>query len=940
MTEKIPFAPQTSSSSTQPEYPLVASTTLHSWSVSGSDSPAGQSQTVQSPPPAALPQEPAAVVEDDTSDHKGSPQQDEQLVTDVRTPVLSTSTSFRSDNADAIATDTAQPTPLQETSATSQPRKTLRLSYKDELRLAAKETRNRSGTRNTAFEKAKAAMKRRRLKRKGMLSKDGRPDIFALWRQEPTNADGLPHVSPPGTNDREAANGSPNLTNLAESQQAWFHGRPGAGDLPDAERTAPSGGDALHYDNVTNAVPRATSSTQELLLYPLALLLFITLLVVLIMALAMKPASSTAGRNANAKSLVCTSKNCYQDAEYLSGLLSWDIDDPCDSFQPFVCRRWASILKDSPLTQSISSDDVYMSSIEQWAQVIYHNRPQHFGIPAPLRNFTEKCLNTEQIESNGWNLLLEFMFNSSLEGFPLTPPVRGRLNIWTTAASLLRKTGTAALVSVSVASHPFIESRDVPLVSPPRTLTSSGIDIEEATRMYTAAVLSAVRSLKKDYVPPVHTMKTVEFARTFEILNELKVPETKPEVVFTEPQSELVEFLSEVISGVPSIMFIKNQAKIWTRAPHIVTQIVELARNTEPYVVFNYLCVRLMVQMSPFIPPSKALTDFHSTLTYGKVRTGVPRSHICLRVVEKAAFPLFYASFLSIFGLRHELVLRRFASLVKDIAEGFVTSVESSPLFGKRARTTIKRIVSNINFQVLGPSWLKDGLISMKYFSPTSNATAFEAYVELHERMFVETLSLGSSGRWTHSAFSTTCWYERNPSTIYVPALVFNITLSLNEKPLHVCRAAVRVISCIFDAIQAETNTTSLESWLTEVPASKLHETLTCYGLDVPNLPPRSLRDALTIEFAFRHFEKSVKKSPNSLHLRLAQGKVLTSSQLFFVQLMLQRCEKKGGLDTLALGSAHDLNVVLSRDANFAAAFNCSQGSPMSKGKKCSLYRN
>ncbi|KAH8042240.1 hypothetical protein HPB51_021324 [Rhipicephalus microplus] len=386
-------------------------------------------------------------------------------------------------------------------------------------------------------------------------------------------------------------------------------------------------------------------------------------------------------------------------------------------------------------------------------------------------------------------------------------------------------------------------------------------------------------------------------------------------------------------------MFIKNQFEIWIQAPCIVTQIVDLIRNNESYVVLNYLCVQLMVQMSPFIPAPKALTDFPSTLTYGKARMDVLRSHICLRVVEKAAFPLFYASLLSVLGLHHESILIRFTGLVREITEEFLMSVESSPPLENRVKNTIKRIVSGINFQVLGPLWLKDDLMSTWYLSPASNTTAFETYVELHECAFVQTLSFGSSGRWTRSAFRSTCWHERYSSTIYVPALVFNITLPLSEKSRHLCRAAVRVVGCIFDAILAETNSTSVESLLSEEGTAKLRNTATCYGLDGLEPPSTSLRDALTVEFAFRHFDKSVKKSVNPLRLRLPQGKVLTSSQLFFVYLMLQHCEKKGGLDTLKLGSAQNLNFVLSRDSNFAAAFNCSRGSPMNPGKKCSSYR-
>ncbi|KAH8042239.1 hypothetical protein HPB51_021323 [Rhipicephalus microplus] len=270
VTENASFAPQPSSSSMQPEYQLVISTPLVSWSVSGSECLGDQCQAVQGSSPSAFAQETRSVADNDTSDEADSSKRCEVLVTGTRVPESSTSTAVPSEAANVRATEILSLAPLP-----------------------------------------------------------------------------------------------------ANRLEEWFHGRAMASGLPDTVSTDPRWA-----------------------------------------VIAPKSALSTPRKQIDPKGLVCSSGDCYQDAEYLSGLLSWEIDDPCDSFQPFVCRRWVSMLKDSPLTQSVSSDDVYVSIVEQRVQAIYHKRPQHFRIPVLLSNLMEKCRNTEHIENDGWGVLLEFMFNT------------------------------------------------------------------------------------------------------------------------------------------------------------------------------------------------------------------------------------------------------------------------------------------------------------------------------------------------------------------------------------------------------------------------------------------------------------------------------------------------------------------------------------------------
>ncbi|KAH9370912.1 hypothetical protein HPB48_019728 [Haemaphysalis longicornis] len=532
----------------------------------------------------------------------------------------------------------------------------------------------------------------------------------------------------------------------------------------------------------TRTPPRA--STEELCLYPLALTLCLVLIAVLAMLFATKSAPKASGKDVEHRQGVCTTNSCYRDAEFLDGLLSWYVDDPCDNFHPFVCRRWSSKLPNTPLTHSVSPDDAYVTAAERWVFLELRKLPRNHTLIGPLRNLIDKCLDVRAMEDSGWSFFFEFMFNTSLEAFPLTPPLRRSLDVWRTAATLLRKTGTAALLNVGVASHPSVGSRDVPLVTPPETLTAGGADIDEVVRMYTGAVLSVIKDLNKDFVPPAHMQKIVEFAKAIEMANKVG-SKTYSNVRFMKAQPELVEFLSEAMRGLPSMTFTEGDRHVWVQAGDAVSKIVELVRNAERHVVLNFLCVRLIAQASAFVPVSNGVADLYTTLTYGKFRTSIPRWKLCLRAAEKAVFPLFYSFFLSKLRLRDRLTVARLSALVADVANNFANGIDTSPHFDNNAKAAIGKIISGLKLQIISPQWLTDSYLLMKYtdnLRAMPNAAAFETYVALHERTFLEMLLHGSSNRWIRSAFSTSCWYQPDPQTLYVPALLFNVTLGAGKK--------------------------------------------------------------------------------------------------------------------------------------------------------------
>ncbi|KAL3215253.1 hypothetical protein MRX96_006531 [Rhipicephalus microplus] len=245
---------------------------------------------------------------------------------------------------------------------------------------------------------------------------------------------------------------------------------------------------------------RILPANQELLLYPVAFLLLGVAIGVVTMVVV--PLRTTA--HTFLQPSTCTSPTCAQNAIYLSHLLSWDDMNPCDDFYTFVCRRWNSQASTATEEESLTFDDDYAATIEERMYAFLQNtsRPERLNVQA-LSTLLDKCVDTKRIEDDGWNPFLEVLFNISLEGFPLTPPVRQSMSVWKMAGKLLRRSGTAALLNVHVSTRPSAHNQDVVTVGLPEVIsTAEGVDINELIRFYTNAAFAAVNALRKDFVPP------------------------------------------------------------------------------------------------------------------------------------------------------------------------------------------------------------------------------------------------------------------------------------------------------------------------------------------------------------------------------------------------------------------------------------------------------
>ncbi|XP_075724985.1 endothelin-converting enzyme 1-like [Rhipicephalus microplus] len=704
--------------------------------------------------------------------------------------------------------------------------------------------------------------------------------------------------------------------------------------------------DMAHGDNIAIAepgIPRVNQpAPSERYLYSMAICLAFAL--VLFLGFLFWPSSKHPTRDEDSAlgrhSVSCSSSSCVQNAVYLSNLLSWRDVNPCNDFYAFVCRRWKSRFATPLKDTSVSTDDDYAAFLEDVLYTSIRNDSGSSKILRPLRYLHDKCMNVKLIEDGGWNALFELMSDLSLDGFPLTPPVRDSLSVWSTAANILRMSGSAALLSVGVASHAASSKTNIVSVGPPELLTTAAnVDANEAIRLYTAAVFAAIKALKKDYVPPVEILAIVKFASDLEKLGQSRMNTDASKIDILDSRSDMFEFLTAVFRGREKSIFTGARSYIAIHSPEFFSDVIDMVANSEPHTVMNYLGVRLMIQIAPFIPEA-GLTNFYTTMVFGKHQMDLPRWQLCVRATEKALYPLVHSVLFH--DTRLKASMPSIVEVVSKAIVAFIAEVDASSLFEDSSKAAIHRILSKVAVNIVSPSWINDTASIANYIDglPDLKATrrGLETYVAFFQHTFFDTLSRGTRTRWSRSIFSATCWYESYPRTVYVPLVAFNVTQAFqgsDDDYVQLSRLAPRLSRCLLDMLMEESNSTDgTVRWLTETSQSRLADAEKCLRGRANSEGLRRLRDVLAAGVALRLFRKS-DAAKQDLVTSLMNGRVMTITQVFFVYLMLQSCETVDGPERSWPAGVDDWSIALRDSGDFSKAFNCTTGSPMSTKQGC-----
>ncbi|KAH9381688.1 hypothetical protein HPB48_011982 [Haemaphysalis longicornis] len=612
---------------------------------------------------------------------------------------------------------------------------------------------------------------------------------------------------------------------------------------------------------------------------------------------------------------------------------------PCDDFYTFVCSRWTSQLP-FPLNSSLSTDDDYVAVLENQIYVSLERERQRPSLLQPLKLLHDECMDVANIEHRGLEELNSLLADVSLEGFPFATPIRDDVSVWTVAGRLLRKTGTSALLSVSFASNPANKSEDIVSVRPPELLSASGfVDIAEIVRLYTKAILLTLTIFQKEDIPPEDIMGVAKF------VIDLEKPASfwpKSDYMNIDPlssQPELMEFVKEAFVSAHARTDIPTNLSVWWSG--FARDLLDLIRDTHTHIVLNYIGIRLLVQVSPFLPYSE-FKDLFNIFVYGKPTAEASRWQLCIRVADKALYPLVHASlFAQVKLLASKASLNH---LIRVILDEFRYEIDNSLYFDSNSKSAIRSIISSSALSIIGPSWPENEASLRDYVEklPEVRATqsGLEIFLAYYQHTFLYFLARGSQGRSHRSTFSTDCWYEVNPRTIHVPLLAFNVTQIIDEgtvNDIQASRVGPRLSRCLFDMLleEAEYANGTTKQWLSDGTWKNLLSIEACLEGRQDFLRFGRFRDVLAVHVALNVFEKNV-SSMEKLAISLPDDRVLSGVQAFFAYLMLQSCKKSEGPRSDGKSpTSEEWNTALRNSDRFRGAFACSRSVASRPTKKC-----
>ncbi|KAH7966312.1 hypothetical protein HPB49_015278 [Dermacentor silvarum] len=637
----------------------------------------------------------------------------------------------------------------------------------------------------------------------------------------------------------------------------------------------------------------------------------------------------------------CASDACLRRASYLSNLLSWRDVEPCDDFNAFVCSHWRSRFASAAKYHSTSTDDDNAEFLEEKVHAFLQDGRRSPKIAQPLKFLHDECMNLRRIDYEGVQALKDLMTWFSLEGFPLRAPLATNVSVWRTAAQLLRKTGTVALLTLSVASHPAVENKDLVSVGLPEVLTSfDPVESSDVIRLYTEAVFTAIKIVKKEYMPPGDILAIATFASNIEKLVQAAPRENTAKVERLESRSELQDFVNTTLQGFEGSVADGAMSDVLIWSPNSTLSILELVANTKPHTVMNYLGLRLMVQVSPFTPYSKLL-DLLSILIYGKTRMAPPRWRLCVRVVERALRPLAFASVFAHGKLRKSAP--NLIGMVDAVVVELRNEMNELPYIAYPSKKQIREILSRSDVRVFGPSWATDSAPLTAYVKKLPDVTnsrwGLDTFVTYHEHTFFHVLTRGSRERWSRSVFSADCWHETHPRSVYVPLLAFNLSQALEEggaDALQLSRLGPRLSRCLFDMLLDEAVSANVTaSWLNDNTWMKLLAVEACLDGRRDYLRLARFRDVLAVRVAFKVFLKTTGGKDDDFAVRLPGGHIMSSAQIFFAYLMLQYCERSDGVYQMRSAANADWGAALRNSDAFSGVYNCSPSSVTKQSLEC-----
>ncbi|CAN7937509.1 unnamed protein product [Ixodes hexagonus] len=506
-------------------------------------------------------------------------------------------------------------------------------------------------------------------------------------------------------------------------------------------------------------------------------------------------------------------------------------------------------------------------------------------------------------------------------------------------------TGAEPLLSVAILAHLSKVDAGIISVGLPDMLAPKGNAQPQATEFYNSTAFICMTALKKQRNPSIYSLEVASFASSLEDLvytHTVMAGLPRPHIQFLKAQPELSSFLVEIFLNSDSALYSGSHTEVMVRSPAFFDALISLVHSTEPYVLMNYLGVRLMIAVAAFAPSSgRLLVQTMVEHQYGRARPSLPRWKLCIRAVERAIPDLFLHAIR--LAYKTHFAMDPVQRMLHSVRHSLAGDLAKLAVLDRQSRSQALALLNATRFRLFRPSWLTNREKLEGYVSALPRVVrgqSLHSFHTLHSYSFAERLRRDESDRWQGSAFDHDCSYDGK--VVFVPVLLFNFSAFSREADpsLELPHAGVRLARCLLQLLLAGVahgaTAPGGRLWWPDMAGSFLAVSQLCfqqYGLShIGSLQLLQYTAAVKPVMDLYQEDKHI-------DVRFETFQAYSAVHLFFVYYALSFCQETQS-DNVTETASYLTNVPLWNNRLFQETFRCPVGSNMNPSKKCILWRD
>ncbi|EEC08256.1 hypothetical protein IscW_ISCW006879 [Ixodes scapularis] len=633
--------------------------------------------------------------------------------------------------------------------------------------------------------------------------------------------------------------------------------------------------------------------------------------------------------------------------------------EPCDDFYDHVCSVWQKAAAEATKASgqlpgaSVSTDTRLQGDME--ARLLsYVADPKHTNV-APARRLYESCLDRPSTQLAPQQASEQFR-KWRIGSWPRTDG-GSPTDVWVFAAELMRDLGVEAFLGVALGLDPRTLDKAIVELGPPKPLFfASDISQQQVLSIFSSAARESATQLWPGNVAPANKaaedVKVVLGALAALRLNDKgDSPDDYELMAFNSMGTGLREFLQTIFANLNNL---DPTTQILTRHGRVVPrELEETVSNLPARAVLNYLGLRALLPLAPFLPDIVPLQLLHAIDVLGRPELA-NASVMCLRATGQALPACLAAALRSTMVTeepKRQVWLNQLEALFLDAVKKVIWLDELSTLL-VRYKMRHHRLARFSPLQ--GVCRQPQGAVA------ASPLAAFIQISKLQQRGELQQISHFPLPPTAGSPLDVWPTYKLSQQLMHIPAGLVNASVPSNSTffALHLSRLGTRFFAALSKLLYDST-VYELETPLRFTPDAQaaLDRLLDCIVQDARPLfghhqDPSHLRLALleqvlAIQLAFLAFRQLLgTRRIWKRDFRLAPLPDVSSDKLFFIYYALDHCELSDDLFSRHEVEAHRrlpakqrVNVALRQSPAFARAFSCQAGAPMTATSLCQVLR-